>query len=97
MKRLFGFIGALAFCCQLTQAQDLTGTILKDGKPQKNVSVWLKIGRASAVTDKAGQFTLPNVLPEDTLQISVSTKYDAKIVVGTEEHHHQFGQGRLYR
>ncbi len=82
MKKLVGIIAALVLCCQLIQAQDLTGTILKDGKPQKNVSVWLKIGRAATVTDKAGKFTLSNVLPEDTLQISVNTKYDAKIVVG---------------
>ena len=82
MKRLFGIFGVLVLCCQLIQAQDLTGTILKDGKPQKNVSVWLKIGKASALTDKTGQFTLSGVMPEDTLQVSVSSKYDAKIVVG---------------
>lgn len=82
MKKLVGIIAALVLCCQLIQAQDLTGTILKDGKPQKNVSVWLKIGKASALTDKTGQFTLSGVMPEDTLQVSVGSKYDAKIVVG---------------
>lgn len=82
MKKLIGFIGILLLGCQLMQAQDLTGIILKDGKPQKNVSVWLKIGKASAITDKSGHFALSGVLPEDTLQMSVSAKYDAKIVVG---------------
>ena len=82
MKKFIGIIGLLLLCCQLMQAQDLTGIILKDGKPQKNVSVWLKIGKASATTDKSGHFALSGVLPEDTLQMSVSAKYDAKIVVG---------------
>ena len=83
MKKLISLIGMMALLlAQTMQAQDLTGTILKDGKPQKNVSVWLKIGRASAVTDKAGHFALSGVVPDDTLQISVSSKYDAKIVVG---------------
>lgn len=82
MKKLIGIIGILLLGCQLMQAQDLTGIILKDGKPQKNVSVWLKIGKASATTDKSGHFALSGVLPEDTLQMSVSAKYDAKIVVG---------------
>lgn len=76
-------VGMMALLvCQNLPAQDLTGTILKDGKPQKNVSVWLKIGHASAITDKMGQFVLSGVIPEDTVQISVSSKYDAKIVVG---------------
>lgn len=44
--------------------------------------MWLKIGKASAITDKSGHFALSGVLPEDTLQMSVSAKYDAKIVVG---------------
>ena len=83
MRRLGMIIGTLALImCQSMQAQDMTGTILKDGKPQKNVSVWLKIGRSTALTDKEGHFTLTNVLPEDTIQISVSSKYDAKIVAG---------------
>ena len=83
MKRIIALVGTLALLlCQGLQAQELTGTILKDGKPQKNVSVWLKIGRASAVTDKTGHFALSGAMPEDTLQVSVSSKYDAKIVVG---------------
>ena len=83
MKKLIVFGGMMVLLLgQTLQAQDLTGTILKDGKPQKNVSVWLKIGRASAVTDKTGRFVLSNVAPDDTLQVSVNSKYDAQIVVG---------------
>ena len=83
MKKLISLLGMMALLLtQSMQAQDLTGTVLKNGKPQKNVSVWLKVGRASAVTDKEGHFALSGVLPDDTLQISVNSKYDAKIVVG---------------
>ncbi|MBO7418409.1 MAG: TonB-dependent receptor plug domain-containing protein [Bacteroidaceae bacterium] len=82
MNKFICILGTLALLSQVLLAQNLTGVILKDGKPQKNVSVWMKIGKASALTDKSGQFTLSNVLAEDTLQISVSSKYDAKIVVG---------------
>lgn len=83
MKKLVALVGIMVLLLgQTMQAQDLTGTILKDGKPQKNVSVWLKIGHSSAVTDKTGRFVLSNVTPDDTLQISVNSKYDAKIVVG---------------
>ena len=40
MKRVIGLLGLLALqLAQNIQAQDLTGTILKDGKPQKNVRV----------------------------------------------------------
>ena len=81
MKRVF-FILIVLLASQITMAQDLTGTILKGGKPQKNVPVWLKNGRTFTYTDKEGHFTLTNAQPDDTLQISVSNKYDAKVLVG---------------
>ena len=59
---------------QTMQAQELNGTILKDGKPQKNIRVWLKHNKGVAKTDKQGQFTLFNVLPTDTLVMGVSNK-----------------------
>ena len=77
MKKVIGLLGLLALLlCQAIQAQELTGTILKDGKPQKNVRVWLKHNRGTAKTDKEGHFWLPRVLPTDT------TKYDAQLLVG---------------
>ena len=83
MKRIIGLMGLLAMLmCQGLQAQELTGTILKDGKPQKNIRVWLKHNRGVAKTDKEGQFWLPRVLPTDTLVMGVSTKYDAQLLVG---------------
>ena len=83
MKRIIGLMGLLAMLmCQGLQAQELTGTILKDGKPQKNVRVWLKHNRGVAKTDKEGVFWLPRVLPTDTLVMGVSTKYDAQLLVG---------------
>ncbi len=83
MKKVVGLLGLLALLlCQAIQAQELTGTILKDGKPQKNVRVWLKHNRGTAKTDKEGHFWLPRVLPTDTLVMGVSTKYDAQLLVG---------------
>lgn len=71
------------FTCLSIQAQDLTGTILKDGKPQKNIRVWLKHSRGAAKTDKEGVFVLKNVLPSDTLVMGISTKYDAQLAIGS--------------
>ncbi len=83
MKRIIGLMGLLAMLmCQGLQAQELTGTILKDGKPQKNIRVWLKHNKGVAKTDKEGVFWLPRVLPTDTLVMGVSTKYDAQLLVG---------------
>ena len=83
MKKMIGLLGLLALIiCQAIQAQELTGIILKDGKPQRNIRVWLKHNRGSAKTDKEGHFWLPRVLPTDTLIMGVSTKYDAQLLIG---------------
>lgn len=83
MKRMIGLLGTLALLmCQGLQAQKLTGTILKDGKPQKNVRVWLKHNKGSAKTDREGIFVLKDVLPSDTLVMGISTKYDAQLAIG---------------
>ncbi len=83
MKNTIRLLGLLTLLfCQGLQAQELTGTILKDGKPQKNIRVWLKHNKGLAKTDKEGHFWLPRVLPTDTLVMGVSTKYDAQLLVG---------------
>ena len=83
MKKTIGLLGLLALLlCQGLQAQELMGTILKDGKPQKNIRVWLKHNKGTAKTDKEGQFWLPTVLPTDTLVMGISTKYDAQLAIG---------------
>jgi hypothetical protein len=83
MKKTLELLGIFSLLlCQAIQAQELTGTILKDGKPQKNIKVWLKHSRGSAKTDKQGQFWFPRVLPTDTLVMGVSTKYDAQLLIG---------------
>ncbi len=83
MKNTIRLLGLLTLLfCQGLQAQELTGTILKDGKPQKNIRVWLKHNKGVAKTDKEGHFWLPRVLPTDTLVMGVSTKYDAQLLVG---------------
>ena len=85
MKKVIGLLGLLALIlCQAIRAQELTGTILKDGKPQKNTRVWLKHNKGVAKTDKQGQFTLFNVLPTDTLVMGVSNKYDAQLAIGSQ-------------
>ena len=76
------FISLALIISQASFAQELTGTILKDGKPQKNIRVWLKHNKGVAKTDKEGVFWLPRVLPTDTLVMGVSTKYDAQLLVG---------------
>ena len=83
MRKLVYSLGLLMLLlCQVMQAQELTGTILKDGKPQKNIRVWLKHNKGVAKTDKEGHFWLPLVHPSDTLVMGVSTKYDAQLLVG---------------
>jgi hypothetical protein len=83
MRKLVYFLGLLMLLlCQVVQAQELSGTILKDGKPQKNIRVWLKHNKGVAKTDKEGHFWLPLVHPSDTLVMGVSTKYDAQLLVG---------------
>ena len=83
MRKLVYFLGLLMLLlCQVMQAQELTGTILKDGKPQKNIRVWLKHNKGVVKTDKEGHFWLPLVHPSDTLVMGVSTKYDAQLLVG---------------
>ena len=85
MKKILEILGIFALLlCQAVQAQELTGTILKDGKPQKNIRVWLKHNKGVAKTDKQGQFTLFNVLPTDTLVMGVSNKYDAQLAIGSQ-------------
>jgi len=83
MKRIF-FLFVLSFFFGIVMAQDLTGTILKDGKPQKNIRVWLKHSHGAAKTDKFGQFTLMNVQPNDTLIMGVSAKFDAQLAIGSQ-------------
>ena len=83
MKNTIGLLGLLTLLfCQGLQAQELTGTILKDEKPHTNIRVWLKHNKCWAKTDKEGHFWLPRVLPTDTLVMGVSTKYDAQLLVG---------------
>lgn len=81
MRCLFIFFVSI-LSLQFSYAQELTGTILKNGKPQKNVRVWLKHNKGVAKTDKEGMFWLPRVLPTDTLVMGVSTKYDAQLLIG---------------
>jgi len=62
-------------------AQGLKGLVTKDGKPKKNVVVWLKNSDVRTMTDKEGKFAFDKLDQADTLVISASASQDAKFLV----------------
>lgn len=71
-------------CNSLTCFAQVDGTVVnKKLKPQKNLYVWIKGSQQETHTDKNGHFTLPKTVANDTLCISVSSKYIAQIPVGS--------------
>ncbi|MBO6254297.1 MAG: TonB-dependent receptor plug domain-containing protein, partial [Bacteroidaceae bacterium] len=79
-KRLLGWI-MLSLMCLSSMADDISGVILKNGKPKKGITVWMKKADKAVETDKEGKFFFTNVYEGDTLQITVSAKSDAKILL----------------
>ena len=79
-KRLLGWI-MLSLMCLSSMADDISGVILKNGKPKKGITVWMKKADKAVETDKEGRFFFTNVFEGDTLQITVSAKSDAKILL----------------
>lgn len=79
-KRLLGWI-MLSLMCLSSMADDISGVILKNGKPKKGITVWMKKADKAVETDKEGRFFFTNVFEGDTLQIIVSAKSDAKILL----------------
>ena len=63
-------------------ADDISGVILKNGKPRKGINVWLKKADRAMETDKEGKFFFGDVAEDDTLQITAATRADAKFPVG---------------
>ena len=80
-KRLLGWV-MLSLMCLSLMADDISGIILKNGKPKKGIVVWLKGADFTVETDKTGRFKFFNVSPEDTLQVTVSMRLDVKFAVG---------------
>ena len=62
-----------------SMAQDITGVVLKNGKPKKGINVWLK--KADRDTDKEGKFYFFDVAEDDTLLITAGTRADAEFPV----------------
>lgn len=81
MKRYVLFILCL-IASQMMMAQ-LSGVVLKKGKPKKGIVVWLKGADKSVLTDKEGRFSFNSASPVDTLQIAAFTRLDAKFPVGS--------------
>ena len=79
-------IGLALMLCPILVAQGIEGTILKKGKPKKGVVVWLKMADVIDVTDKDGHFSFTSASTIDTLQITASSKLDAKVAVGENAH-----------
>jgi len=80
MKRFLLLIVTMCACHAL-MAQSLSGLVTKDGKPKKNVVVWLKNTDARTMTDKEGKFAFDKIESSDTLVISASNSQDAKFFV----------------
>lgn len=79
-KKLLGWI-LVSLICLPIMADDISGIIMKNGKPKKGITVWMKKADQAMETDKDGKFFFSNVFDGDTLQITASAKSDAKILL----------------
>ncbi|MCR4764596.1 MAG: hypothetical protein K5856_00250 [Bacteroidaceae bacterium] len=79
-EKILGFL-LLSLCCLPLLADDISGVVMKKGKPKKGITVWLKKADLVMETDKDGRFFFNNAFDGDTLQITAGAKIDAKIVV----------------
>lgn len=82
MKEKLLALAFVALWCLPSMADDISGVVLKDGKPKKGITVWLKKADKAVVTDKEGKFFFSDAFAGDTLQITASAKADAKIALG---------------
>lgn len=72
----------LAFLVFPVSAQEFKGHIMNAKQnPLKGLKVWRKNTTESVITDKLGIFAFPQLLPADTLVISVSKREEAVIPV----------------
>lgn len=80
-EKLFGLV-LVSLVCLPSMADDITGVVLKNGKPKKGINVWLKNADKAVETDKEGKFYFSDVAEDDTLQITAGARIDAKFPVG---------------
>jgi hypothetical protein len=83
-EKLLGLV-LVSLICLPSMADNLSGVILKNGKPKKGITVWLKGADFRVETDKEGRFKFFKVSPDDTLQVTVSMRLDAKFAVGDKK------------
>lgn len=73
----------LSLMCLPSMADDISGIILKNGKPKKGVNVWLKKADKAVLTDKDGRFAFSEAYANDTLVITATARADAKVVLNS--------------
>lgn len=81
MKERFLGLALVSLVCFPSFADDISGVIMKNGKPKKGITVWMKKADKAMETDKEGRFFFSDVFDGDTLQITASAKSDAKILL----------------
>ena len=81
MKRFWFLFVVQLLGCSTMIAQEMSGIITKDGKPQKGLVVTLRDNGLSTKTDKYGRFYFEEAKPNDILQVQVSSKKAARIPV----------------
>jgi len=80
MKRIV-LLTLMMLLCPVLMAQELSGVIMKKGKPKKGLVVTINGTNETTTTDKYGRFYFRNAAPGDVLQINVSSKKAARIQV----------------
>lgn len=80
IRKLIGMV-LLVLMALPSTAQEISGVVLKNGKPKKGITVWLKKADKIMETDKEGRFTFTDAYRGDTLQITATAKADAKIAI----------------
>ena len=80
VRRLLGMV-LLVLMALPSTAQEISGVVLKNGKPKKGITVWLKKADKAVETDKEGRFSFNEAYRGDTLQIAATAKSDAKIIL----------------
>jgi len=88
MKKLFLILLALSFISisVYSQKRNLSGIIITNkSEPVKNMKVSVLYTRITSKTNKKGEFTVKNVLPDDSIILHINKERYAKFLVGENE------------